>query len=378
MRFATLLLTLSLLFFPLLSLPASAAAEPHLPAFSEPISAESAALCEASGRTLLVEKNADRRMPMASTTKIMTALVALEKAPLDRVVKIPKEAAGIEGSSVYLTAGDCYTIEMLLYALMLQSANDAAAAIAYAVGGSIEGFAALMNERAEELGLCNTHFANPHGLDDPAHYTTASDLALLAAEALDNPDFFTIVSTRKHTFTATDGGNPRLLVNHNKMLLLYEGAVGVKTGFTKKSGRCLVSAAKRDGMTLVAVTLDAPSDWGDHRTLLDFGFSHYENRCLAAAGEISITLPLFNTEGECRLVNRDEIYAVLPKETESPAPVLQVFPHPTAPKKAGEVGGEVTFSLHGEVIASSPLVFSEKVSLKSNSKGWLRGARTTG
>ena len=185
-----------------------------------PLSAECAVLYDPSGGRVLYGKNADKRHAMASTTKIMTALVALGHLPLDTVVTVPKEATGVEGSSVYLKPGETYTLEALLYALLLQSANDAAEAIAYAVAGGVEPFATLMNEAAEELGLSDTHFENPHGLDGEAHYTTARELAVIAAKALENEDFAKIVSTRRYIFAATNGENPRTLINHNKMLVI--------------------------------------------------------------------------------------------------------------------------------------------------------------
>ncbi len=334
------------------------------------LSAECAVLYDAENRRPLYGKNAEKRHPMASTTKIMTALVALEAMPLDTVITVPREATGVEGSSVYLKEGERYTLEALLYALLLQSANDAAEVIAYAVSGGILPFAEKMNERAAELGLTNTHFENPHGLDGDEHFTTATELAAIAAEALEHPDFFKIVSTRRYVFTSVDGENPRTLINHNKMLVLYDGAAGVKTGYTKKCGRCLVTAAKRDGLLLVSVTLDAPSDWSDHAKLLDYGFEHYESRLIAEAGALSLSLPLLNANAPATIVNRDEIRLVIPKGSSDPAPVFEVFPHPVAPIRAGEIAGTVSFSIDGGAAVSSPLVFSEDIPTKNQRKGW--------
>ena len=199
------------------------------------LSAHSAILIEMDGGDAIYQRNADERLPMASTTKIMTALVALENCDVNKTVSVSPEAVGIEGSSVYLFAGERITMEDLLYALLLSSANDAAAAIAIEVGGSIEGFAALMNERAHSLGLENTNFINPHGLYDEQHYTTARELAVIAREAMKHPTFARIVATYKRTAEMADGGE-RLFVNHNKLLSSYEGACGIKTGYTKKAG----------------------------------------------------------------------------------------------------------------------------------------------
>ncbi len=253
------------------------------------VSAKSAVLLDASDGRILFEKNAVCRMSMASTTKIMTALVALESASLDSVITIPSAAVGVEGSSIYLTVGEKLTLRELLYAVMLSSANDAATAVAIAVGGSVEGFANKMNAAAARLGLADTRFVNPHGLDADGHYTTALDLARLTAYALNVPEFRDIVSTYKHEIAGPSG--KRLLFNHNKLLKNYDGCIGVKTGYTKKTGRCLVSAAERDGLTLVAVTLAAPDDWRDHKAMLDYGFEFYDRVFLATAGQELATMP---------------------------------------------------------------------------------------
>jgi len=252
------------------------------------VSAQSAILIDATSGTVLYQKNADEILPMASTTKIMTALVALTEMPLQTVITVDERAVGVEGSSIYLTAGETLTLEQLLYALLLESANDAAAAIAFGVAGGIEPFAERMNLCAKELGLENTAFQNPHGLDAEGHHTTARELATIAATALEIPEFATIVSTRKTTIPHDGTEGVRLLLNHNRLLREYDGAIGVKTGFTKKSGRCLVSAAERDGAKLVVVTLNAPDDWRDHTSLLDYGFTQMESVELCDAHEICI------------------------------------------------------------------------------------------
>ena len=236
------------------------------------LSAKSAVLYDPHSESFLYSKNADTRLPMASTTKIMTALVAIESASLEATVDISDDAIGTEGSSLYLKEGERMTMGDLLFGLMLRSANDAAAAIAYEISGSIEAFADKMNEKAESLGLTDTHFTNPHGLDDKEHYTTARELAIITGEALKNDTFLQIVSTKKQIITNSDGES-RLLINHNKLLNMYENTIGVKTGFTKKSGRCLVGAAERDGVRLITVTINAPDDWKDHIALFDYGFS---------------------------------------------------------------------------------------------------------
>ena len=240
-----------------------------LPVQAQAISAEKAILLDGVTGRVLYEKNADSQSLIASTTKIMTALVVCEQCNVLDRMRIPKEAVGIEGSSMYLREGEVLTIQELLYGLMLSSGNDAAVALAIYCGGTVEGFAELMNDKARVLGLRNTHFCNPNGLDSPGHYSTARDLATLAAYAMENPIFAKTVSTK------TIRVGERYLRNHNKLLWQVEGADGVKTGYTKAAGRILVSSASRSDRRLVAVTLNAPSDWLDHSALLNGGFEGY-------------------------------------------------------------------------------------------------------
>ena len=246
------------------------------------VSAKAAALYEPKTKRFLYTKNSEEHLGMASTTKIMTALVAIENLNLDELIEADPRAVGIEGSSIYLKAGETLRAIDLIYALILQSANDAAEVIAYKISGSIEAFTKLMNDKAKELGAKNTNFTNPHGLDDKEHYTTASDLAIITAAALENDVFKEIASTK--TKTIESSLTERVLVNHNKLLKSYEGCIGVKTGYTKKTGRSLVSAADKDGLTLICVTINAPDDWKDHTQMLDFGYSKLEIQHLAYVG----------------------------------------------------------------------------------------------
>ena len=233
--------------------------------FGAPVSAEAysvsrgEAVVEVTSGRLLFAENEDTELPPASTTKILTALIIVEDCDLDTVIEVPKEAAGTEGSSVYLEAGEKLTVRDLLYGLMLRSGNDCAVTLALYHSGSISAFAEHMNERAAELGVKHSHFANPHGLPAEGHYTTAHDLALIAAAAVRNETFSEIVGTEK--YTAPDGGcgYARVWQNKNKMLYSYEGADGVKTGYTKEAGRCLVTSATRGGMRLVSAVLNSPS-----------------------------------------------------------------------------------------------------------------------
>lgn len=318
------------------------------------ISASSAVLIDESGN-IIMSRDPDVRRPMASTTKIMTALVCIENISLDKKVKIPKEAVGIEGSSIYLVENEVLTVSELLYALMLRSANDAAAALAIEVGGSIEGFAQMMNAKASELGLKDTHFDNPHGLDSEQHYTTAYELALITAEALKNDFFRTLTGTYKKTIPLNGEEGTRLLVNHNRLLKSYNGCIGVKTGFTKKCGRCLVSAAERDGLTLICVTLNAPDDWRDHTAMLDYGFSNLEKVTLDGR-KVSGYIPVVGSKNEnIRYVGDGETEVILKKDRGEIRAVTEMRRFYYAPLKSGDVIGRVAYYLDGDLIAQVPI-----------------------
>ena len=236
--------------------------------------AKSAVVIDAKSGAVLFEKNAHTRMPMASTTKIMTALAVLENASPDTVIEIPKEAVGVEGSSIYLKQGEKMTVKDLLYGLLLESGNDAAIALAIGVFGSVDECCDYMNERCHKMGLVNTRFENPHGLDDDNHYTTAYELALITKEAMKNSLFRQIVSTDNYI---VPGDEPKYFSNHNRLLKTCKNAVGVKTGYTSKSGRCLVSACADDEEEYIAVTLNDPLDWQDHKDMHTYAFDNFDN-----------------------------------------------------------------------------------------------------
>ena len=336
------------------------------------VSAKAAALIDGSSGEVFYEKNAHERLGMASTTKIMTALVVAEEAEIDKVVKIPKAAVGIEGSSVYLTEGETLTVRQLLYALLLSSANDAAVALAICVSGSVEAFVELMNRRAQDMGLEDTHFTNPHGLYDEAHYTTAYELALISAEALNNPLIREIASTYKTTIPKGEAENGRFLLNHNKMLRLYDGAIGLKTGFTKKTGRCLVSAAERDGLMLIAVSLNAPDDWNDHCAMLDLGFDNYESVTLYETGEFRYPLPITNGKEQYVIIsNPQDITLTLPKvRSELRCQIKTLGRFEFAPIKQGTALGELVCEV-GERSVKSSLVAAYDVEPTPTKKGFL-------
>lgn len=273
------------------------------------VSASGAALVCADTGELIFGKNADCVLPMASTTKIMTALVVLENCRLDYVFTVPKEACGIEGSSAYLYPGEQITVENLLYGLLLESGNDAATALAFACSGSEEEFVFEMNRRAKEMGLCNTSFANPHGLSAENHFTTAKELAIITYYAMKNPNFKRIVSAKSHSVENPDGSAGHYFVNHNRMLRTYNGANGVKTGYTLASGRCLVTSAERENGTFIAVTLDDRNDWKDHAAMLDYAFSVYCAKEIIKSGELEFcfdSVTYSNAEKICSLFQKFE------------------------------------------------------------------------
>ena len=330
------------------------------------ISAKSAVLIEASTGRIIYSKNANQPLPMASTTKIMTALVALEQMPTDTVITVVREAVGIEGSSIYLYEGETLTLGQLIYALMLESANDAAVAIAYAVAGGVDKFADLMNQKADSLGLTSTRFKNPHGLDEDGHYTTAYELAKTTSVALQNDFLREVVSTKKKTIPMRDGEGTRVLINHNKLLRSYEGAIGVKTGFTKKSGRSLVSAAERDGLRLIAVTIGAPDDWRDHTLMLDYGFACYESVTLCTDGSFEAPLWMVGGESEYAIVkNSGELSCVLPKNCGNVKLTVELPRFEFAPVSAGDAVGRLVYYLDSDgekmIIGSVPLVVAYSV-----------------
>ncbi len=312
------------------------------------VSAASAVVIEAESGRVLYEKNAEDRRGMASTTKIMTAIVALEKGNPTDIVKISNHAANVEGSSMYLKAGEKITLENLVYGLMLVSGNDAATAIAEHISGSEEKFAALMNKKAKEIGANDTHFTNPHGLSDDEHYTTARDLAKIAAYGLENPVFAEIVSTKNKTIEREALGKTTL-VNHNKLLKTYDGCIGVKTGFTKATGRCLVSASERNGLKIVCVTLNAGDDWNDHKNLCNNIFENYKATLYQREGTIAqkVTVKGGTSKELCGLYGEDiyllekeegewTIHKEVPKILEAPIEKGQVIGRVLAEHKSGE------------------------------------------
>ena len=326
-----------------------------LPQTARAVSARSAIVLDAvSGRTLY-EKDADRQSLIASTTKIMTALIVCQQCNVLDRMRIPAEAVGIEGSSMYLREGEVLTVQELLYGLMLSSGNDAAVALAIYCGGTVEGFVQLMNDKARLLGLKDTHFENPNGLDAPGHYSTARDLAALAAYSMEDPIFRKTVSSK----TVTVG--ERYLRNHNKLLWLLEGADGVKTGYTKAAGRILVSSATRNERRIVAVTLDAPDDWTDHKKLLEEGFSRYSVRKVVRAGDYVGTLEVAGGgDTEVTVYASEDYHYALARDEQ----VHLVLPGPGfvyAPVPEGGDAGVVYVTVQGKAVGKIPVRYGKTV-----------------
>ena len=319
------------------------------------VSAESAILLDAQTGRVLYEKQADKQSLIASTTKIMTALVVCEQTNVLDRVRIPQQAVGIEGSSMYLKVGEVMTVQELLYGLMLHSGNDAAVALAIYCGGTVEGFAQLMNDKAHRLGMNDTHFVNPNGLDAPGHYSTARDMAKLAAYAMENPIFSQTVSTK----TVKAAG--RTLTNHNKLLWSLDGAEGVKTGFTKAAGRILVSSCSRQGRRLIAVTMNDRNDWQDHKQLMDRGFADFSVRQLVTAGECLGTAQVISGETEkVQLLAAEDFFYALTAD-EQPELVLSKPGFVYAPVVSGQDAGFAYLCLNGKSIGKIPLVYGQTV-----------------
>lgn len=336
-------------------------------------SAEAYALYCPDNGGLLLSSNPDERLSMASTTKIMTALITLEYAGKDnKTVEFTDEMTA-EGSSMYLKAGERVTLDDLAVGMLMQSGNDAANAAAIAIAGSVEDFAGLMNARAADIGMDNTRFVTPSGLDDDGHYSTARDMALLMAEAMENPRFCEITAQTSMTVHFIEPrGKFVTYPNHNRLLRMYDSCIGGKTGYTDKSGRCLVTVSRRDGMTLIAVTLNDRHDWRDHISLYDFGFENY--RAVHPDTDCPDTIDIAG--GVCDTVS---LYASAPPVIILPvdkAPALQAGIYLPAfvyaPVKADDTAGKIIYTVNGETVGETPLLYAEDVEYNDKKRSLLQ------
>ena len=324
--------------------------------------------CPDNGKVLLSD-HADAALPIASTTKIMTALLTLEEAAEDnRTVEFTDEMIA-EGSSMYLKRGEKVTLYDLAVGMMMQSGNDAANAAAISIAGSIEEFAVLMNDKAKEIGMTHTHFVTPSGLDDEEHYSTAFDMALLMAHALQNEDFAYITSQTsmevRFIYPADKFMN---YPNHNKLLRMYDGCIGGKTGYTDAAGRTLVTAAERGGLTLIAVTLDDHDDWDDHIALYDYGFDHYLMQDFYADERL---IDVVGGTVDSVTLSADDVSAVLPRDHEDIQVQIVLPAFLYAPVEKGDRAGKVNYLLDDEIVAQADILAAESVAYNDKKRSFI-------
>lgn len=332
-------------------------------------SAKAMVTIEANTKRVLYEKNKDERLPMASTTKIMTALCALESGSnLDEEFEIDPRAVGIEGTSMYLRKGEKLCLRDLLYGLILPSGNDASCAIAYRISGSIEDFVALMNKKAKELNLVNTNFVNPHGLDAKDHYTSAYDLAIITAEALKNPEFVEIIGTKSKSVKGAGGeqGELRFLKNKNKLLTSFEGCTGVKTGFTDMAGRCFVASSKRGDLSVISVVLNCGHMFEECAMLMEKAFEEYNYIEVLEPYLFYRKAPVLKgKENEVKLWTKQGFYYPLTKEESLKISYdYEIDENLIAPLEKEQVVGKLTIKLCDEVLFETEIYTMDEI--KSN------------
>ncbi|HEX3031393.1 MAG TPA: D-alanyl-D-alanine carboxypeptidase family protein [Bacillota bacterium] len=333
------------------------------------------ALIDGQSGQLLYTKNENQRMFPASTTKILTTLIALEKGKLDDTVTITEEPTRADGSAVYLQQGETITLEELLYCIMLNSANDASVAVAQHIGGSIKGFAKLMNEKARSLGATDSNFTNPNGLPDPDHYTTAHDLALIAKAAMQNPKFREIAGTKTKDINRTPADALTRLINHNKLLWRYQGATGVKTGYTVVAQQCLVGSAKQGDREVIAVVLGSVGKniWQDVPKLLDYGFDNYHTMTLIEAGKQIRQVQVSNSDIPVLAVSKNPFYYTTDrKNTTKPQMQVNITKGLQAPISQGSKIGQLIFNLEGTELGRVDLVAGNSLVARRSSLSWLK------
>lgn len=324
------------------------------------LSGESYILIDGNSGRVLYQKDAHKKMPMASTTKIMTALIALENAKLDDKITIKNEYVGVEGSSIYLREGEIITLKDMLYGLILRSGNDSAVAIASYIGNSVEEFASLMNKKAKSIGALNTNFINPHGLHDDLHYSTAYDMALITKSAFEYEEFKNIVKSKSYV---ADRKKDNYYYNKNKTLWEYNGGNGVKTGYTMRSGRCLVSSANRNGMQLIAVSLNARDWFNDNYKLLDYGFNNYKSYLIYDSGQFLKRVNIINGDREYvnLVAEKSLVYSLKEGERENVKVSLETSDNLQAPIEKGDKMGYICTYLNGKLIDKSNLIANSSI-----------------
>lgn len=325
------------------------------------ITAKAAIVVNAKTGQVIYSKNANMRLPMASTTKIMTAVLLLENADLEKEITTTKEMVTVEGSSMGLLVGDRVTYHSLLYGMMLPSGNDAATTVAISLSGSLKEFALLMNKKAQTLSMNNTNFVTPSGLDDKYHYSTAEDMAKLSVYAMKNPKFRKVVSTEK---IRLEYGNPpysRMLFGHNKILKNYSGANGIKTGYTSKSGKCLVSSAKRGNHEVIAVTLNDPNTTLNHQKLLDYGFSKLNDTVLKLPEDFKEIEVISANKSFCNIASEEKVVSLTATEAEKLNYKVYLEPFVYAPIKKDEKVGRIDFYVGSTFLDSLDIKTLESV-----------------
>ncbi len=346
-----------------------------LPAFAQAdevgTSAKACVIIDAQSGRILLSHNADTPLPMASTTKVMTALLALEHGDLDAPVTCSRTAFGVPGTSIYLAEGETLTLREMLYGLMMASGNDAATAIAEHIGGTVEDFCRMMTARAAELGCKNTCFLTPHGLPCEGHYTTAHDLALIAREAMSHAEFREIVGTSRATIPWEGRSYDRVLNNKNKLLTTYDGATGIKTGYTKKAGRCLVFGAQRNGMEIIGVVLNCWDWFNESARLMDLAFDRFEAVSMLHAGDCVGSIPVRHADGATvDALLAGDLTGIVPKGS-MPQVEIDLPAEMDAAIKQGQQLGTARLVSNGVAIAEVPLIAANDVARDDFPARWL-------
>jgi len=332
------------------------------------LNAQSAVAIDSLTGRILCEQNANMRLGMASTTKIMTGILAIEKGNMQDIVTISKHASYVEGSSIYLKENEKVSLETLVYGLLLKSGNDAAIAIAEHISGSESEFVKLMNDKAKELGLTNTNFANPHGLYDQNHYTTAYELALIGRYAMNNPVFANIVNSTKYIENPPEQRDRHEIFNANKLISMYDEADGIKPGYTPETGRTLVGSATKNGWRVITVTLNCKDDWNEHKLMFDYSFQNYTLQKIAKKGQ---SIGTYRVAGgvynEVGVILSEDVYAPIKNGESAKGKIDAQQMKLKAPVQCGQFVGQATVNLENGFKSTAKLCTNSEVKAKSKS-----------